>query len=59
MPSAEYDQKDVSCFSQASSMAPQVGPTNENATYALDVTCEYYLNIIKTILYSNLKHRRY
>jgi len=40
MPSAEYDQKDVSCFSQASSMAPQVGPTNENATYALDVT--YY-----------------
>jgi hypothetical protein len=40
MPSAEYDQKDVSCFSQASSMAPQVGPTNANATYALDVT--YY-----------------
>jgi len=40
MPSAEYDQKDVSCFSQASSMAQQVGPTNANATYALDVT--YY-----------------
>jgi len=40
MPSAEYDQKDVSCFSQASSMAPQVGPTNANATATLDVT--YY-----------------
>ena len=46
MPSAEYDQKDVSCFSQASSMAPQVGPTNKNAAYALNVTCEYYFIII-------------
>lgn len=40
MPSAEYDQAGVSCYSQASGMAPQVGPTSENATFALDVT--YY-----------------
>jgi len=40
MPSAEYDNQMVSCFSQASSMAPQVEPTHENATFALDVT--YY-----------------
>lgn len=40
MPSAEYDQNEVSCFSQASSMAPEVAPTNDNATFTLDVT--YY-----------------
>jgi len=40
MPSAEYDQAAVSCFSQASSMAPQIEPTNANSTIALDVT--YY-----------------
>lgn len=40
MPSAEYDQSQVSCYSQASGMAPQVEPTSENATFALDV--KYY-----------------
>jgi hypothetical protein len=40
MPSADIDQKEVSCYSQASSMAPQMPPTSQNATFALDVT--YY-----------------
>ena len=40
MPSSDYDQAQVSCYSQASGMAPQVGPTSENATFALDVTCK-------------------
>jgi len=40
MPSADYDTKEVSCYSQASGMADQVPPTSGNATFALDVT--YY-----------------
>ena len=44
MPSAEYDQNEVSCFSQASSMASEVAPTNDNATFTLDVTCKYFFN---------------
>jgi hypothetical protein len=43
MPSADIDQKEVSCYSQASSMAPQMPPTSQNATFALDVTCKSYL----------------
>ena len=37
-PSAEYDQKNVSCFSQAASTAQKIGPNN-GASFALDVTC--------------------
>ena len=43
MPSADYDKKVVSCYSQASGMASQVGPTSGNATFALDVKCKYFI----------------
>ena len=39
-PSVDYDQKDVSCFSQAFSSAPKIGSNNETNTFTLDVNCK-------------------
>jgi hypothetical protein len=42
LPGAQFDQADVSCYSQAANSAAQIKPTSGNATFALDVT--YYTN---------------